>query len=102
MFPMRYEPQMLHSAGLYIGDYNMFPMRYELSFYIPEDDILHSLRREKLKSYIVLIDWAIYRRCNVFPVRYELGIISQKTALFIVTGVKTSDLTQFLHILYMK
>jgi hypothetical protein len=29
----------------------MFPVRYELVFYIPEDDILHSHRRENLKSY---------------------------------------------------
>jgi hypothetical protein len=29
----------------------MFPVRYELSSYIPEDDILHSHRRESLKSY---------------------------------------------------
>jgi hypothetical protein len=28
----------------------------------------------------------------VSPVRYELGFISQKTAFFIVTAVKTSDL----------
>jgi hypothetical protein len=27
------------------------PVRYELEFYIPEDDILHSHRRENLKSY---------------------------------------------------
>jgi hypothetical protein len=27
------------------------PMRYELVFYIPEDDILHSRRRENLRSY---------------------------------------------------
>jgi hypothetical protein len=32
----------------------MSPVRYELGFYIPEDDILHSHCREKLKSYIVL------------------------------------------------
>jgi hypothetical protein len=30
----------------------MFPVRYELGFYIPEDGILHSHRREYLKSYI--------------------------------------------------
>jgi hypothetical protein len=29
------------------------PVKYELSFYIPEDDILHSHRRENLKYYIV-------------------------------------------------
>jgi hypothetical protein len=28
------------------------PVRYELGLYIPEDDILHSNRRENLKSYI--------------------------------------------------
>jgi hypothetical protein len=28
------------------------PVRYELGFYIPEDGILHSHRRENLKSYI--------------------------------------------------
>jgi hypothetical protein len=30
------------------------PVRYELGFYIPEDGILHSHRRENLKSYMVL------------------------------------------------
>jgi hypothetical protein len=30
------------------------PVKYELSFYIPEDDILHSHRRENLKPYINL------------------------------------------------
>jgi hypothetical protein len=34
------------------------PGRYELGFYIPEDDILQSDRRENLKSYIVLTGWA--------------------------------------------
>jgi hypothetical protein len=28
------------------------PVKYELGFYIPEDDILHSDRRENLKSYM--------------------------------------------------
>jgi hypothetical protein len=31
------------------------PVKYELDFYIPEDDILHSHRRENLKSYKKLI-----------------------------------------------
>jgi hypothetical protein len=54
---------------------NVFPARYEMGFYISEDDILHSQRREKkdLKSYIALTGWALQRRRNVFPVRYELG-----------------------------
>jgi hypothetical protein len=29
-------------------------VKYEQGFYIPEDDILHSRRRENLKSYTVL------------------------------------------------
>jgi hypothetical protein len=29
----------------------MSPVKYELGFYIPEDGILHSDRRENLKSY---------------------------------------------------
>jgi hypothetical protein len=29
----------------------MSPVRYELGFYIPEDGILHSHRRESLQSY---------------------------------------------------
>jgi hypothetical protein len=32
----------------------MFPVRYELGFYITEDGVLHSHRRENLKSYIAL------------------------------------------------
>jgi hypothetical protein len=30
----------------------MFPVRYELEFYIPDDGILHSHLREYLKYYI--------------------------------------------------
>jgi hypothetical protein len=33
----------------------MSPVRYELGFYIPEDGILHSHRRENLKSYMDLL-----------------------------------------------
>jgi hypothetical protein len=32
----------------------MSPVRYELGFYTPEDDILHIHRSENLKSYIAL------------------------------------------------
>jgi hypothetical protein len=32
----------------------MSPVRYEFGFYISADDILHSRRRENLKSYIAL------------------------------------------------
>jgi hypothetical protein len=32
----------------------VFHVRYELGFYIPKDGILHSNRRENLKSYTVM------------------------------------------------
>jgi hypothetical protein len=35
------------------------PVKYELGFYIPGDDILHSNRHETLKSYIALTGWAL-------------------------------------------
>jgi hypothetical protein len=41
--------------------------------YVPEDGILHSRRGENLKPYIALTGWTLYRRCNVSPVKYELG-----------------------------
>jgi hypothetical protein len=37
----------------------MSPVEYELGFYIPEDDILHSDRREHPKSYIALTGWTL-------------------------------------------
>jgi hypothetical protein len=68
----------------------MSPVFYELGFYIPEDDIFHSHRRENLKSYIALPSGP--RSVDVSPMRYELGFISQKTAFFIVSAVKSSNL----------
>jgi hypothetical protein len=50
------------------------PVKYELGFYIPEDDILHSHRRGNLKSYIALTGWTLQWRRNVSPVKYELGL----------------------------
>jgi hypothetical protein len=38
---------------------NMFPVRYKLRFYIPEDSILHSHCHENRKSYIALTGWAL-------------------------------------------
>jgi hypothetical protein len=35
------------------------PVKYELGLYIPEDDILHSQRRENLKFYIALTALAL-------------------------------------------
>jgi hypothetical protein len=59
----------------------MSPVKYELGFYIPEDDILYSQRRENLKSYIALTGWTLYRRRNVSPARYELGLYIPEDAI---------------------
>jgi hypothetical protein len=37
----------------------MSPVKYELGFYIPEDDVLHSHCRENFKSYIALTGWTL-------------------------------------------
>jgi hypothetical protein len=47
------------------------PVKYELDFYIPEDDILHSYYRENLKTYITNILSGDFRysllMCYDFP-----------------------------------
>jgi hypothetical protein len=48
---------------------------------ITQDGILHSHRRGNLKSYIALTDWALRRRCTVFPVRKELGFYFPEDAI---------------------
>jgi hypothetical protein len=40
---------------------------------LPEDDILHSNRRENLKYYTSVTGWTLQRRRYVSPVKYELG-----------------------------
>jgi hypothetical protein len=56
-------------------------VKYELGFYIPEDGILHSHRRENLKFYTALTGWDLWRRSNVSPVRYELGFYSPEDGI---------------------
>jgi hypothetical protein len=76
------------------------PVKYELGFYIPEDDILHSHRSGNFKSYIALTGWTLWRRRNVSPVKYELVFYIPEDDIlhkfFIVTAVNTSNLTDFL------
>jgi hypothetical protein len=48
-------------------------VRYELGFYIPEDDILHSHCRENFKYYTALTGWTLKWRGILSPVKYELG-----------------------------
>jgi hypothetical protein len=50
-------------------------MRYELGFYIPEDGILHSHRRENLKSYNAIGLLGIIRKFLDCPSPDELSII---------------------------
>jgi hypothetical protein len=42
------------------------PVKYEMGFYIPEDDILHSHRRENLKSYTYVHNTLAYADRNVY------------------------------------
>jgi hypothetical protein len=51
----------------------LFRVRYELQFHIQEDGILHTYRRENVKSYIALTYCALYQRRNASAVRYELS-----------------------------
>jgi hypothetical protein len=73
-------------------------VRYELGCYIPEDGILHSYRRENLKSYIALT--GLQRRSNVSPVRYELGFYIQEDEILLVAEVKTSNISEYKPISY--
>jgi hypothetical protein len=43
----------------------MSPVSYELGFYIPEDDILHSHFRENLKSYMERLLFAFLRKVRL-------------------------------------
>jgi hypothetical protein len=58
------------------------PVKCELGFYMPDDDILQGHSRENLKSYIVLTGWTLWRRGNVSPVKYELGFYMPEDILY--------------------
>jgi hypothetical protein len=49
--------------------------------HISEDGVLHSHRREILKSYIALTGLALQRRRNVSPVRYEVSFYIPEDAI---------------------
>jgi hypothetical protein len=67
-------------------------MRYELIFHMPQKSILHTHRRENLKSYMALTGWALCRIGNVYPVRCELGFHIPQKAFFKVAALETSNL----------
>jgi hypothetical protein len=60
-------------------------VRYELGFYIPEDDILHSHRRENLKSYMNTIKFIfvinIMNNDHFIYTETRLGLQTKKTLL---------------------
>jgi hypothetical protein len=56
-------------------------VKYKLGFYIPQVDILHSHRRENLKSYVALTGWAWSLRSYVSPVKYELDFYIPEDAI---------------------
>jgi hypothetical protein len=45
------------------------PVKYELRFYIPEDDILHSDRRENLRSHIASQKFSSLGMSGTLPMR---------------------------------
>jgi hypothetical protein len=49
---------------------------------ITEDGIIHRQRSENLKSYIASTERVRSRRCNVFPVRYELSFYIPEDDIF--------------------
>jgi hypothetical protein len=55
---------------------------------IPKDGVIHSHRRENLKSYITLTGWDQWWRNNVSPVMYEFGSYIPETTFFFVVVVK--------------
>jgi hypothetical protein len=60
----------------------VFPVRYELDFYISENDILHSHRRESTRSYTTIISLSTTDRYSVFHV-----VRTSSLALFVVHDI---------------
>jgi hypothetical protein len=61
------------------------PVKYELSFYIPEDAILHSYRRENLKCYIsvtVLLKRQVNPNMRLHPRQYIISVIATTREVF--------------------
>jgi hypothetical protein len=64
----------------------MSPVKYELGFYIPEDDILHSPRRENLKYYIVPFSFPAQNR--ILITSYELNIFANLYVQYMLSYMK--------------
>jgi hypothetical protein len=57
------------------------PVKYKLGFYIQEDDILHSHRRENLKSYIVIEALTFRRNRRIIILRMVCSGMLRRVAL---------------------
>jgi hypothetical protein len=53
----------------------MSPVKYELSFYITEDDILHRPRRENLKSYKPIYSFIFSLRLTHLAIELEVSAL---------------------------
>jgi hypothetical protein len=61
------------------------PVKCDLEFYIPEDDILHSHRRENLKPYIAGRRFPLYLHITVHGLNYNvLYSLYSKTTSFCI------------------
>jgi hypothetical protein len=92
------KPQILHSVNRLGSLADMSLRRYELGFYIPEDDILHSYRCEHFRSYrsYQILDPAELCSGEVMCLLWSTKwvFISQKTAFFLP---QFSPITQVKH-----
>jgi hypothetical protein len=60
------------------------PVKYELGFYIPEDDILHSHCRENFKSATEIVSYYIINGCTALLLDLDhvtLGVHGRWTIL---------------------
>jgi hypothetical protein len=62
------------------------PVKYKLGFYIPEDDILHSHRRENLKSYILNLSYFLH----LFPNINAVLTLTYKCMSYVMNVVLTN------------
>jgi hypothetical protein len=74
----------------------VFPVKYELAFCIPEDDILHSDCRENLKSYVIIVSdiWQVeVNLLNVFTP--ALSTLRQRSCLSLSGSLQDALLTDW-------
>jgi hypothetical protein len=76
----------------------MFPVRYDLGFYILEDGILVTAMKTQILHSINRLGSVAETECVSSEVRAGF-FRSHKTAFFIATSVKTLNLT---HLFYMR